>query len=458
MSKERLKILTMLEEDSITSNEAIKLLKAIDSKDKAKPSKNTELTDNDISHFVESMMSDFKRKTESISRQLSENLNNMDGKLSETFNINFENMINSLKSLKQSLESIICGMESRLAGSLDMISSKLMEEASNFSSLLNGKDTRENSSLKKRMEDIEKKLKSTAFDPSYLCENISNALGGLTGIGSNPHIHSHVFRKGVTSQLPISMEFAGANGSMAIEGYDGSEVEATVYVNIAEKPINQIVDVTDEHGLYSIKAADGDNSISISINVKIPKKMIKSIRVINHNGKIGVSDICCETLICTTTGGKISLSCLECKSIECSTSEGRIQLSRIRCDKLFALTNNSPITIDNTYCNLSDIINTNGNILLEFNDMVYGHNEYKIENENAGINVELAIPSDCGVYVDAFCQNGNVNIQEIPGFSYEIRDNKSSSIHILGETKNYRDCKSSISIIAQSTNSDINIR
>lgn len=453
MNNERLKILILLEEGKITSEEANSLLKTFDSLEDENKQKNQ---NNNLSGTIKSIIENFSGNASSMSEELLKDFNRIDKKLQGKLTPDMKEFTLNLKSLQADLENIINRIIDDVNKSTGDITSTISEEASRLNGLVADKDGSDN--LSRSMGELHKNLKDIPGDTSSLTGKFSDIFNGLTQINTNINAYNKTFRKAISDASSINLEFQAINGSISIEGYEGSEIEIEAYCKIPADSTDKAISIIDEEGIYKV-IADENKNLSISFDIKIPKSMFNRICLSTSNGKIRALDLLCKDFISITSDAKISLSGLKCSIIESNTSEGKIELSDIDSEKVFLQAFNSPIVLDNIRCKLSDIVTTNSNIYLELSDTIYGKSEYKLSTDNGKIDVNLSLPPGTGISIDAFSLNGTVDVIDMPSLSYSKKESsKSGSSHIIGETPNYNTAANCVKVTAVTSKQSILIK
>lgn len=452
MNNEKLKILTMLEEGKITSDEAVKLLNTFDTVEEVNGQ------DNSLSNAIKTFIDNFNKNTNSISRELLEKLDYMHENLSGSITLSEKNLTSSLKPLQTDLEGLIGKIIVDIDKNSNNITSTLSEEAAQLNKLLNIEGGQGSSDLSRGIDDLQKNLQSIPIDTSLLSGKLSNMFDMITQIPSNTNNYSKFFSKKIADASSLNLLFETVNGSISLEGYDCEEIEVSVHCKVPGSCNGEVISVIDTPETYGI-SINKDNGSAVSLDIRMPKFVFNRIHADTSNGKIRVLDLRCKDLICITSKARISLAGLECSTIKANTCEGKIELSDIHSKKLFIKTSNSPIEVDNISCELSEIITVNGNINLELSDNISGRNEFKLSTSNGRIDIVLSQPPETGLYIDTFSFNGNVNIIDQPPLSYSKNEhNKLGNSHIIGETPGYNTSEKSIKITAQTTNNTIDFR
>jgi hypothetical protein len=234
MLNEKLKILNMLKEGSITSSEAIELLDAVESSNRRNIGENKVINDS-LSSSIENVINDFNKNTRSISEELSDKFGGMDKKLQEVMDVSIEQLTANLKSIQDSLEKIITGITHDLSTSTGTISSKIKEEASALNSLIAEQESKDAGKLSRSMEDMQKNLNNIPINPSFLAENLTGIFTGLIKKNSSTGITSGLYKKEVDIPSSMALKFEALRGNIYLEGYEGDQIEVEVYSQSSHK-------------------------------------------------------------------------------------------------------------------------------------------------------------------------------------------------------------------------------
>lgn len=458
MSSERIKILAMLEEGKITSSEAIELLDNLDSSEQSRSDDKNISAGDGLSNIVKDVIDDFNKNSGIVSEGLLEKFHGINEDLKSVLDINLEQLAASLKFLQKDLENIIGKLTDDLGKNTEGLYLRLQEEASTMNNLVNEKDEQGTDKLNRSMGEIEKNLTSIPFEATSLAGDLSGMFRSIMQNKRGSMLLSETHRRNIEDASCISLHFEGYDGSICIDGYDGDDIETVVYCRTSLKTLESAVIVADEPIVYSVKPV-GQEISSLSLDIKIPKKKFKDIHISTSNAKIEANDLYCGNLICAASKGRITLSGLVCDSIECSVSDGKVEVLQVKSRELFIKAHNSPVKITGSSFKDSRINSTKGSVSLTLDENIYGHNEYSLSSVDDRMDIRLSIPSDSGIYIDAFCLNGFIDMEEIKGFSYQTREvSNCANPHIVGQTGNFEAASNSVRITAQAANSGIRIR
>ena len=451
MNEERLMILTMLQEGKISSEEAARLIEALDEAD-----------------MKEGGMEDYSKKTSFADDQTlggnSHNLNQNTYK-----NPDWEDKLEStIDEIEKKAEKFGEGMEdwgNNFGEKMSKIGADLAEGATSFADKLLDK-----------LDNFVDKDVFVSFFGNYetIVENLEKNIASIT----KPNI-----------------QFEGINGKIIVNSreQDHISVKATCQVkkNTYEKngEIYEIVESRDKL-IFKPKYT---NNMGVKLEVNIPSKEYKSITLLTTNGKIEANDIKSDNIYCNTTNSSILLSDLVTEGVAASTTNGRISISDCLSRFLEFKTTNSSVILEDVKCYTVKGSSKNGKISLEdisakdiniattngpivINDcsatIINGRtsnskitvsdieinslNTIELRTSNGAIDLSLG-ESTKAVHIDAETSMGHINLN-IPNIIYDVNDQAHlGRKKVIAHSPNFQGKNEAINIITSTSNGLIKI-
>lgn len=184
------------------------------------------------------------------------------------------------------------------------------------------------------------------------------------------------------------------NGKVEIMGWDKEEYHIGVIGAIraenqleANAILNEILHVEETSSALTI-AVEQSRGTKISLEVCLPKKLLRDIKVKTSNGAIEIEDLQVEGAKLETSNGPIRIEGLHSKGLYCDTSNGRIAIEESHIDELYARTSNGQVRLDGTISK-AKCFTSNGSIRYTLKEVKAG--ELDFETTNGAIEVKLPL-------------------------------------------------------------------
>lgn len=396
ISEERLLILKMLEEKKITSEDAAKLLAALDEENKQ------ESTDN------------FARKQKANgfadeAAKVRDRVNEWKKEFKNNYNqADFDNMIDDFATKAEKLGKNVA---STTFGIVDKV---------------------------------------IDYVGSFVDTNSFNIFGNLQTVQKNFEVYPV---DGAT------FEISGFNGTITIKKHLDPKVTIISRIKSSAPNGEGIVTFNDDPANISVKVNSTAMNVSVSHEIFIPEKKFKLIKVENANGKIYIEDSLSEELIATTKNAHIELMGVNSDKVSVNTKNGRIQIGYVIGGKIEINTSNAVIDIKHIKAKDISAVTMNGRITIENaqnTDADTDMNMY-LKTSNGGIKVNMN-DMDSRVYkVKAHASNGSVNLL-IPEIVYHNINRKGATgSFVEAESKDYETGINKVNITGETMNGHIEI-
>lgn len=149
-----------------------------------------------------------------------------------------------------------------------------------------------------------------------------------------------------------------------------SKVELTGSKPKADKS-KFIVDVVDGKLLIELKERQGKLlnfdflTTSLTLNVYVPKKDYKSLKVISDNGKINMEHLNAKAIEATTSNGRLEMKDIKGSKVTAEVDNGRIQVENMQVDDMNLKSNNGTVELSQVDASYVKTETDNGKVLLE---------------------------------------------------------------------------------------------
>lgn len=413
MRDEKLMILTMLEEGKITSQEAIKLLEALEETDyfmdygtneDEEKSINLEQAKENLIEALEKNIEDRKEKIENIGIDIGNKLANAFNNLLGTGNL--FNLSGNYKVINTQLEKDISHLD----------------EASLVVKSINGKIDVKSWGEDKLLIKITYRYKNNSFTQDNSFYELYEE--------DNRIIFKPLYTNNVMMDLSLYLP-------------------QKHYKEISLTTSNGRIQLEDLK-LNLLTCNTSNASISLEDIVG------ESVDISTKNGKINLKDISSPILKAVSTNASIKLEDIESRDLMVATKNGRITLSHIAGEGITVKSSNGSIEADNLKGKVINLDTSNGKIICrDLDDEKI--RELNLSTSNSTIDVEMNHLSKMGYY-QLETSFGNINL-DIPGLVY--KENKQIDLgmkKIIAHSINFNEDEEHFILNASTSNGSIKIR
>lgn len=413
MRDEKLMILTMLEEGKITSQEAIKLLEALEETDyfmdygtneDEEKSINLEQAKENLIEALEKNIEDRKEKIENIGIDIGNKLANAFNNLFGTGNL--FNLSGNYKVINTQLEKDISHLD----------------EASLVVKSINGKIDVKSWGEDKLLIKITYRYKNNSFTQDNSFYELYEEDNRI------------IFKPLYTNNVMMDL-------SLYLPQKHYKEISLTTSngrIQLEDLKLNLLTCNTSNASI-SLEDIVGEN---VDISTK--------------NGKINLRDISSPILKAVSTNASIKLEDIESRDLMVATKNGRITLSHIAGEGITVKSSNGSIEADNLKGKVINLDTSNGKIICRDLDDERIR-ELNLSTSNSTIDVEINHLSKMGYY-QLETSLGNINL-DIPGLVY--KENKQIDLgmkKIIAHSINFNEDEEHFILNASTSNGSIKIR
>ncbi|MHB8062355.1 MAG: DUF4097 family beta strand repeat-containing protein [Ruminiclostridium sp.] len=397
ISEEKLLILKMLEEKKISSEEAAKLLSALEQETKQDNSDNNYRKNQKQNGFADEAAK-VRDRVNHWKKEFKNNYNQAD----------FDNMIDDFAS---KAEKVGKNVATTTFGIVDKV---------------------------------------IDYVGSFVDTNSFNIFGSLQTVQKNFEI---VPSEGAT------LNISGTNGSIIIKKHLDPKVTIISRIKSSAPNGEGIVSFSDDPSDISIKVESSAINVSVSHEIFIPANKFKLIKIDNSNGKIYVEDSLSDEITATTKNAHIELMGVNSDKISVNTKNGRVQMNYIIGNKVEINTSNAVIDIKHIKVQDINAVTINGRIVIENAQNIDDDADMNmyLKTSNGGIKVNMN-DMDGRVYkVKAHASNGTINLL-IPEIVYHNVNRKGvTGSFIEAESKNFEAGLNKVIITGETMNGQIEI-
>ncbi len=412
--EEKLLILKMLEEGKITTDDAVKLLEALE-----KGSPNT---------------SQSGSKLNELRDDLSAKLNEM--KLDEKLNKFGEKASKLAESLGEKA--------GKLAGQL----------GDNLNSEKIGNNT------EKFTEEFTKRLESLGQDIAESASKFADTFASQFGNIFENSIEKYKYSANYTYPLEkcTALYLRTSNFSIKVNPTDANEIAINVFVNsnLPQLVIDEFFKTITDADCYRLSTEFPGRTWG-RIEIQLPKGM-DIVSISTDNARCEFNGLEARLLSCNTTNGKVVLSGCIAEELEILSDNEKVLLDKVNSRIANIRTSNSKIVIDSSQIDNIDAKTSNAAIVVNTSrkgDSI--SSSYIFNTSNGKIDVGLVDSEDFEHMVDAHTSMGSIDVS-LKNLTYTM-DKKSIGMQSEAQIKseNYDTASNKITIKANTTNAAISI-
>ena len=397
-SEEKILILKMLEEGKITSEEAAKLLEAVEGSDKTTQSENTNYgTRQQKKVNFSDEVSKVKEKLNDWKRDFKNNYNQKD----------FDRMIEEFSTKAEKVGRT-------LATTTLGIADKVVD-----------------------------------FVSSFVDTNSFNVFGRYKAV-------EKTFETGDIAE-GLNLEVQGVNGNILVKKHSDNKVIVKSTIRSPHDNAEELLVFSDADGSISLKSTKDEN-ISISHEIFLPTVKFNTINLKTKNGKIYVEDSIAEIFEAQTANSNVELMGVNSDKINVTTRNARIQFGYIIGKNIDINAVNSLIDIKHIKTQSIKAVSKNGRIFIENVHNYKGCSDINMDlkTSHAGIKVNMNDMEKRGYKIKAQTTNADINLL-IPEITYKNISKQLANSFVEAESSGYEGYEHKVNIVADTQNGDIEI-
>lgn len=406
LSEERMMILKMLQEGRINSDEAAKLLEALDANQKQAPGSSSNSGNYEAPrqhHRPQANYYDevakFRERINEWKRDFSKNYNQKD----------FDKMVDDFSSKAEKVGKEVA---SATFGVVD----KVVDFVGSF-------------------------VDTGAFNIFGSCILVEKTYEAAAVEGTN-------------------LELQATNGQITVKKHQEDRILIKAKIRTPQVDSEDVLVFTNDNGAVSLKLAKPDTfNLSVSYEVYVPALKFNKLVLETKNSKIYVEDTLSEEFVSITKNGAIDLMGVNSGKVTIDTKNAKVAVNYLISRDININTKNSMIDMKNLKTEKLGAYTINGKVLLE-NLQAYDNAteiELVLKTRNADIKANLNDTENKGYKVKARTSNGGINLL-IPSLLYRDAPNTSGfGKQIEAETENYSNTPQRVNINAETLNGYIEI-
>ena len=250
------------------------------------------------------------------------------------------------------------------------------------------------------------------------------------------------------------------NGPITVKKHQEDKILIKAKIRTPQANAEEALAFTNESNLVSLKLAKPDTfNLSVSYEVYVPAVKFNKLTLETKNSKISVEDTLSEEFTSITRNGAIDLMGVNSSKVNVGTKNAKVFLNYLIGRDITINTMNAMVDMKNIKTVKLDAGTTNGKILLE-NLQAYDNAaqiELSLKTKNADIKANMNDTEDKGYMVRARTSNGGINLL-IPNLLYRNASlTNGPSKQADAETENFANAAQKVNIIAETMNGYIEI-
>lgn len=273
--------------------------------------------------------------------------------------------------------------------------------------------------------------------------------------GSCPTVEKS-FETPATAGMELDVE--ATNGAIVVKKHLDNKIVIKSRIKSRSNNADDVLMFTDDGNIVSLKLNNPGN-VSVYHEIFLPAVKFKKINLVTANGRIYAEDSLSESFNATTRNGHIELMGVNSDAIVTSTKNARIQVSYVIGKNIEIETTNSVIDIKHIKAENVKVETTNGRILVENAQNYENIPEMNLslKTTNGGIKVNMNDMDQKGYKVRAKTTNGGINLL-IPEMIYHNVNRQSPGGNFVeAESNGYDTFNEKVNINCETTNGYIEI-
>ncbi len=403
ISEERMMILKMVQEGRISSDEAAKLLEALDQKQNTESGSNQSGPSRNYSRPQRNYYDEVAKCRERISEwknEISKNYNQKD----------FDKMVDDFSA---KAEKIGKDVTTATLGVVD----KVVDFVGSF-------------------------VDTGAFNIFGSCATIEKIYEAPAAAGAD-------------------LILQATNGQIFIRKHDEEKIIVKAKIRTPQANAENVLTFINQENVISLRLAKPDTfNLSVSYEVFVPAVKLNKLLLETKNSKISVEDTISAEFICVTRNGAIDLMGVNSDKITAETKNAKVTVNYLIGREIKIDTQNSIVEVKNVKAEKLGASSVNGKVMLENLQQYNGSNEINLtlKTKNADIKANMNDSAeDTGYKVSARTSNGGINLL-IPNLLYRNGMRADSfGKQAEAETENYAGSANKVNIVAETQNGYIEI-
>lgn len=255
----------------------------------------------------------------------------------------------------------------------------------------------------------------------------------------------------------MTLEVQGVNGNILVKKHMDNKVIIKSTVRSPHDNVDELLVFTEGDGSLSLKSTKDEN-ISVSHEIFLPAIKFGTISLRTKNGKVYVEDSIAAIFEAQTSNSNIELMGVNSDKINVTTKNAKIQFGYVIGKDIDINTVNSLIDIKHIKTQNLNAVSKNGRILIENVHNYQGCLDINmnLKTNQAGIKVNMNDMEKRAYKIKAQTTNADINLL-IPDITYKNISKQLSNSFVEAESSGYEGLEQKVNIVADTQNGDIEI-
>ncbi len=257
-----------------------------------------------------------------------------------------------------------------------------------------------------------------------------------------------------------NLELQATNGQITVKKHQENKILIKAKIRNSQTDTAEVLVFSNENNTVSLKLAKPDTfNLSVAYEVYVPLVKFNKLVLETKNSKIYVEDTLSEEFISITKNGAIDLTGVNSNKIAVETKNAKVAINYLIGRDINISTKNAAIDMKNVKAEKLGAYTINGKILLENLQAYDTASEINLilKTRNADIKTNMNDTDDRGYKVKAHTTNGGINLL-IPNLLYRNAPKaEGSGKDVEAETGNYSSAAHRVNIIAETLNGYIEV-
>jgi len=250
----------------------------------------------------------------------------------------------------------------------------------------------------------------------------------------------------------------GLNGHILVKRHLDDKIMIRSKVRSPQNNADEILAFSEAGGAVSLKLNKTGN-LSVSHEVFLPAIKLGTVKFETSNGKIYVEDCLSDVFECITKNSPVDLMGVTSDKIAVSTKNARIQIGYVIGRNIDINTNNSVIDMKNVKAETVKAVTTNGRIFIENvqNYGNLSETNLLLKTSYGGIKINMNDMDNRGYKVKAQTAGGSINLLIPELIYYNINKQGAGRSFVEAESNGYVNYPVKVNIYAETVNGDIEV-
>jgi DUF4097 and DUF4098 domain-containing protein YvlB len=257
-----------------------------------------------------------------------------------------------------------------------------------------------------------------------------------------------------------SLELQATNGPITVKKHQEDKVLIKAKIRTPQNNADNVLAFDNSSDTISLKLANNEAfNLSVSYDVFVPAVKFNKLVLETKNSKIYVEDTLSEEFTSITKNGMIDLTGVNSSKVNVDTKNAKVAVNYLIGKEVRITTKNAAIELKNIKAEKLGAYTANGKILLENLQTVDGAEEIELmlQTKNADIKANMNDTDNKGYRVKARTKNGGINLL-VPNLLYRNSpDVEGFGKQAEAETENFSNAPQRVTIYAETHNGYIEV-